>query len=157
MKISACIVALVLALGLTGTAQAAEQPPGPEAFYGRYQGTGLAQDPSAMAFGFDKRDFDVEIGASSGGFFVAWTTVMQSPAGKAIKGKTSRISSTNPNGGLTTSRPAAVIAGPLPSRSGAVPAPISSCTLTNDRIPPFSSSAALASTSGSAFAGYHSR
>jgi hypothetical protein len=91
MKIAGWIVALVVALGLGGIARAADQTPGPEAFYGRYQGTGLAQDPSVMAFGFDKRDFDVEIGAATGGFFVAWTTVMQSPAGKAIKRKTSRI------------------------------------------------------------------
>ncbi|MBV8654322.1 MAG: hypothetical protein JO255_22870, partial [Alphaproteobacteria bacterium] len=91
MKIARWIVALVLALGLTGSVRAADQPPGPEAFYGRYQGTGLAQDPNAMAFGFDQRDFDVEIGAAKGGFFITWTTVIQSPAGKAIKRKTSRV------------------------------------------------------------------
>jgi hypothetical protein len=42
-----------------------------------------------MAFGFDKRDFDVEIGAAEGGFFVAWTTVMQTAA-------PTMISATNP-------------------------------------------------------------
>jgi hypothetical protein len=56
MKMAGWIVALVVALGLGGITQAADQTPGPEAFYGRYQGTGLA---NVMAFGFDQRDFDV--------------------------------------------------------------------------------------------------
>jgi len=85
------MIALVAALGLAGIARAADQAPGPEVFYGRYQGTGLAHDPNTMAFGFDKRDFDVEIGAAEGGFFVAWTTVMQSPASRETKRKTARI------------------------------------------------------------------
>jgi hypothetical protein len=91
MKIVRCIVVLVTALGLASIARAEDQKAAPEAFYGRYQGTGMARDPSVMAFGFDKRDFDVEIGAATGGFFVAWTTVMESPTGKVIKRKSSRI------------------------------------------------------------------
>ena len=85
------IAVLVTALQIAGHAQAADQAPGPEAFYGRYHGTGLARDPNIMAFGFEKRDFDVEIGAAEGGFFVAWTTVMQPPTGKETKRKSTRI------------------------------------------------------------------
>ena len=85
------IAVLVTAIGFADHAQAADQPSGPEAFYGRYHGTGLARDPNIMAFGFDKRDFDVEIGAAEGGFFVAWTTVMQTPTGKETKRKSTRI------------------------------------------------------------------
>lgn len=90
MKIACWIVVLVMALGLTSVARA-EEATGPEAFYGRYQGTGMARDPNVMAFGFDKRDFDMEIGAAQGGFFVAWTTVMQSVTGKEIKRKSTRV------------------------------------------------------------------
>jgi hypothetical protein len=81
---------LVTALGLSSIARAADAI-GPEAFYGRYQGTAIAHDPRTMAFGFDKRDFDVEIGAANGGFFVAWTTVMHTTLGKEIKHNSARI------------------------------------------------------------------
>jgi hypothetical protein len=81
---------LVTALGLTTIARAADAT-GPEAFYGRYQGTAIAHDPRAMAFGFDRRDFDVEIGAAAnGGFFVDWTTVMHATRGKEIKRNNAR-------------------------------------------------------------------
>jgi len=90
MKAACWIVVLVTALGLTSVAPA-DEPKGPEAFYGRYQGTGIARDPTAMAFGFERRDFDAEIGAAEGGFFVAWTTVMQSLTGKKAKRKSTRM------------------------------------------------------------------
>lgn len=90
MKFACWVVLLALALGLTPAARAADAI-GPEAFYGRYQGTAIAHDPRAMAFGFDQRDFDVEIGAANGGFFVAWTTVMHSTRGKEIRRNDARI------------------------------------------------------------------
>jgi hypothetical protein len=91
MKLVCWTVMLVAALGLTGVARAADAI-GPETFYGRYQGTAIAHDPRTMAFGFDKRDFDVEIGAAgNGGFFVAWTTVMRATTGKEIKRNNARI------------------------------------------------------------------
>jgi hypothetical protein len=90
MKLVCWTVMLVTALGLTSIARAADAI-GPEAFYGRYQGTAIAHDPRAMAFGFDQRDFDVEIGAANGGFFVAWTTVMHATRGKEIKRNSARI------------------------------------------------------------------
>ena len=90
MKLACWTVMLVTALGLTSIARAADAI-GPEAFYGRYQGTAIAHDPRAMAFGFDQRDFDVEIGAANGGFLVAWTTVMHATRGKEIKRNDARI------------------------------------------------------------------
>jgi hypothetical protein len=91
MKLACWTVMLVTALGLTSIARAADAI-GPDAFYGRYQGTAIAHDPRAMAFGFDQRDFDVEIGAvGNGGFFVAWTTVMHATTGKEIKRNSARI------------------------------------------------------------------
>ena len=90
MKLSCWTVMLVTALGLTSIARAADAI-GPEAFYGRYEGTAIAHDPRAMAFGFDQRDFDVEIGAANGGFFVAWTTVMHATRGKGIKRYDARV------------------------------------------------------------------
>ena len=48
----------------------------PEAFYGKYGGTGISQNPVVGDFGFDNRDMDVEIGPRGNGFFVAWTTVI---------------------------------------------------------------------------------
>jgi len=90
MKLVCWTVMLVAALGLTGIARAADAI-GPETFYGRYQGTAIAHDPRTMAFGFNQRDFDVEIGAANGGFFVGWTTVMHATTGKEIKRTNARI------------------------------------------------------------------
>ncbi len=91
MKMASWVVMLVTAFALAGTARAAEAV-GPEAFYGHYQGTAIANDPrNIFAFGLDQRDFDVEIGAANGGFFVAWTTVMHSIRGQEIKRKSTRI------------------------------------------------------------------
>jgi hypothetical protein len=86
------IAMLITALALTSIARAAETV-GPEAFYGRYHGTGIAQDAHALTLGFDQRDFDVEIGPANGGFFVAWTTVIvtQSMRGKNVRRTSTRI------------------------------------------------------------------
>ncbi len=48
----------------------------PEAFYGRYSGAGISQNPLVGDFGYANRDMDVEIGAHGDGFFVEWTTVI---------------------------------------------------------------------------------
>src|SRR5689334_19432439 len=74
----------------------------------------------------------------------------------ARKGKTVCISAVNPNGGLTTRMPVAVIGGPL-SGFGAAFAPTSSSNRTSERIPALSNSAEVAPTSGSIFAGYQSK
>lgn len=81
MKITCWLVALMIALAITQPARAADAV-GPQAFYGHYVGKGTAHDPHATALGFDYRDLAVEIGAAEGGFFVSWTTVIQSLIGK---------------------------------------------------------------------------
>ena len=74
-----------------GSVARADQASTPDAFYGRYQGTGFTHDPNAALFGIGARDLDVEIGPAEGGFFVAWTTVMQSTGDKGAKSKSSRV------------------------------------------------------------------
>lgn len=90
MRVVSCVVLLVAALGLSSIARA-DEAIGPGAFYGRYVGTGIARDPNVMAFGFNQRDFNVEIGSAENGFFVAWTTVMQPRFGKEAKRKSTRV------------------------------------------------------------------
>ena len=63
-----------LGLGALASASAAD---GVEAFYGRFQGAGITQDPNTLYFGFDERAVDVEIGPDGQGFFVDWTTVIR--------------------------------------------------------------------------------
>jgi hypothetical protein len=90
MRTACWMIVLVVALGLASVAQA-DQASTPDAFYGRYQGSGYTHDPNAALFGLGSRDLDVEIGPAEGGFFVAWTTVMQSPGDKGSKSKSSRV------------------------------------------------------------------
>jgi hypothetical protein len=106
MKIACWMIVLVAALGLGGVANA-DQASTPDAFYGRYQGSGFTHDPNAALFGLGARDLDVEIGpAEGGGFFVSWTTVMQSPGDKGSKTKSSKVVFV-PSGrpGIYTGRP----------------------------------------------------
>jgi hypothetical protein len=91
MKIACWMIVLVAALGL-GSVAKADQASTPDAFYGRFQGTGFTHDPNAALFGLGARDLDVEIGpADGGGFFVSWTTVMQSAGDKGAKTKSSKV------------------------------------------------------------------
>ena len=60
------LMVLISALGMfagpfAGLAWAEDKSP--EAFYGKYSGTGISQNPVGGDFGFDNRDMDVEIGA----------------------------------------------------------------------------------------------
>jgi len=91
MKIACWMIVLVAALGLSSVAKA-DQASTPDAFYGRFQGTGFTHDPNAALFGLGARDLDVEIGpADGGGFFVSWTTVMQTASDKGSKTKSSKV------------------------------------------------------------------
>lgn len=90
MKIMYWIALLVTALGFS-TIATAEQATGPEAFYGRYNGTAQAIDVQGWPVGVDRRDFDVEIGQADNGFFVAWTTVRKSIGGKGVRRDSTRI------------------------------------------------------------------
>ena len=75
------------------TAAAADLPI--DAFYGRYQGSGIAENRDSLYFGVTVRDLDVVIGSESKGFFVEWTSVIRSggdPANPDIKRRTQRMS-----------------------------------------------------------------
>lgn len=66
-----------------------------ETFYGRYQGSGIAENRDSLYFGVTVRDLDVVIGPEGNGFFVEWTSVIRSggdPANPDIKRRTQRMS-----------------------------------------------------------------
>jgi len=48
-----------------------------DAFYGEWQGMGVAKNPESLYFGETVRDFDVKIGPSGQGFSLTWTTVLR--------------------------------------------------------------------------------
>jgi len=79
-----------LGLGTLSGASAADD--GPAAFYGRFQGAGITQDPNTVYFGFDERAVDVEIGADGAGFFVEWTTVIRDYRDSEPRRRTARVS-----------------------------------------------------------------
>lgn len=65
-----------------------------DAFYGRYQGSGIAENRDSLYFGVTVRDLDVLIGPEGSGFFVEWTSVIRSggdPANPEIKRRTQRM------------------------------------------------------------------
>jgi hypothetical protein len=86
------LVALLVLLLAPVTASAADLPI--DAFYGRYQGSGIAENRDSLYFGVTVRDLDVVIGAEGNGFFVEWTSVIRSggdPANPDIKRRTQRM------------------------------------------------------------------
>lgn len=90
MRIAGAVLMLVAMLGL-GSVAAADDALGPQAFYGRYKGTAVTQDPNAATYGFEDRDLDVEIGPAENGFFVAWTTVIRPLNGKEPTRSSTRV------------------------------------------------------------------
>lgn len=48
-----------------------------DAFYGHYQGSGIAENEDSLYFGVTVRDLDVRIGPEAEGFFVEWTSVIR--------------------------------------------------------------------------------
>ena len=66
-----------------------------EAFYGRYQGTGIAENEDSLYFNVTVRDVDVMIGPSDDGFYVEWTSVIRGggdPTNPDVRRKTNRLS-----------------------------------------------------------------
>ena len=80
----------MLAVPLATPASAEDQTP--EAFFGRYGGSGISQNPLVGDFGYANRDMDVEIGAAANGFFVEWTTVIYDLRGEDPRRKVARLS-----------------------------------------------------------------
>ncbi len=66
-----------------------------EAFYGHFQGSGVAENSDSLYFGVTVRDLDVRIGAEAPGFFVEWTSVIRGggdPNNPDVKRRTARMS-----------------------------------------------------------------
>lgn len=67
-------VAALLFLGL-GPAVAADL--NIKAFFGKFQGGGIAENDDSIYFGVTARDFDVTIAPAGNGFSVTWTSVIR--------------------------------------------------------------------------------
>lgn len=74
LRLLAPIFAIALLLG--PTRGHAENLP-VEAFYGHYQGSGVAENSDSLFFGVTVRDLDVRIAPEAPGFSVEWTSVIR--------------------------------------------------------------------------------
>ncbi len=73
---------------------ATAQPLPIDAFYGQFQGSGVAENDDSLYFGVTVRDVDVRIGPRDQGFYVEWTSVIRSggdPDNPQIRRRTSRV------------------------------------------------------------------
>ncbi|MBO6784872.1 MAG: hypothetical protein JJ899_16600 [Alphaproteobacteria bacterium] len=92
LRLLAPAVALLLAVANTS---ASAQDLAKEAFYGHFQGSGVAENSDSLYFGVTVRDLDVRIGAEAPGFFVEWTSVIRGggdPGNPDVKRRTARMS-----------------------------------------------------------------
>lgn len=65
-----------------------------DAFYGQFQGSGIAENDDSLYFGVTVRDVDVHIGPHDQGFYVEWTSVIRGggdPDNPQIRRRTSRV------------------------------------------------------------------
>lgn len=65
----------ILVLVASGAVQAADLSI--KAFYGKFQGGGIAENDDSIYFGVTARDFDVDIQPADNGFSVTWTSVIR--------------------------------------------------------------------------------
>jgi hypothetical protein len=75
MRIRTVLAAMAFLALSASMAQAADLPL--KAFFGHYQGNGIAESSDSLYFGVTMRDMDVVIEPSAQGFFVTWTTVIR--------------------------------------------------------------------------------
>ena len=64
------------------------------AFYGTFQGSGIAENADSLYFGVTVRDLDVVIGPQGDGFFVEWTSIIRGggdPNNPDVRERTSRM------------------------------------------------------------------
>lgn len=66
---------LVLLTAVSDRAQAQEV--GLAAFFGRWEGSGIAEDPDNLFFSMTARDLDVRIEPQGDGFTITWTTLIR--------------------------------------------------------------------------------
>jgi len=82
VHLSVLAIAGLLAMFVAGGAQAADLSI--KAFYGKFQGGGVAENDDSLYFGVTARDFDVDIQPADTGFSVSWTSVIR---GGGVPGK----------------------------------------------------------------------
>ena len=75
VRISTLAIVGALAMFAAGSAQAADLSI--KAFFGKFQGGGVAENDDSLYFGVTARDFDVEIQPAGNGFSVRWTSVIR--------------------------------------------------------------------------------
>ncbi len=75
MRMTVLLSTAILMLG-TLAARAADLPV--SAFFGTWQGSGVAENADSLYFAMTTRDFDVVIEPAGRGFTVTWTTVIRS-------------------------------------------------------------------------------
>ena len=75
MRLMGLLATVVLVFG-TPIARAADLPI--SAFFGTWQGSGVAENADSLYFALTTRDFDVVIEDASDGFTVTWTTIIRS-------------------------------------------------------------------------------
>ena len=73
--LSCLAVAGVLTLLISGSAAAADL--NIKAFFGKFQGGGVAENEDSLYFGVTARDFDVTVAPNGDGFSVSWTSVIR--------------------------------------------------------------------------------
>ena len=63
------------------------------AFYGKFQGGGIAENDDSIYFGVTTRDFDFTIGPAGNGFSVEWTSVIRGGGKKVrqVKGRLVKV------------------------------------------------------------------
>lgn len=82
VHLSVLAIAGLLAMFVAGGAQAADLSI--KAFFGKFQGGGVAENDDSLYFGVTARDFDVDIQPADTGFSVSWTSVIR---GGGVPGK----------------------------------------------------------------------
>lgn len=82
VRLSVLAIAGLLAMFAAGGAQAADLSI--KAFFGKFQGGGVAENDDSLYFGVTARDFDVDIQPAETGFSVSWTSVIR---GGGVPGK----------------------------------------------------------------------
>ena len=98
-RISRCLITSLAAAMLFATSwliapAAIAQSLPVNAFYGHFQGSGVAENSDSLYFGVTVRDRDVKIGAEGTGVYVEWTSVIRGggdPNNPDIRRRTQRM------------------------------------------------------------------
>jgi hypothetical protein len=93
-KTPARLLALIAAILLAASAGARAADHDIKAFFGTFQGGGVANDADSLYFGVTARDFDFQIAPSGNGFEVKWTSVIRgggTPSKPDVRRKTTSL------------------------------------------------------------------